>query len=77
MGLVPNSKGPYVFEILLLQYREQEPSHGIVIVGRHAGKADRSCGGHRGYVGQPDEEQVGLFQRADEMGLGLNLSFTT
>lgn len=34
---------PYIFEVLLLQYREEEPSHDVVIVGRHDDNANGEC----------------------------------
>lgn len=34
---------PYIFEVLLLQYREEEPSHDIVIVGRHDDNVNGGC----------------------------------
>lgn len=38
-----SSGSPYIFEVLLLQYREEEPSHDIVIVGRHDDNVNGEC----------------------------------
>lgn len=34
---------PYIFEVLLLQYREEESRHDIVIVGRHDDNVNSEC----------------------------------
>ena len=34
---------PYIFEVLLLQYREEKSSHDVVIVGRHDDNVNGEC----------------------------------
>lgn len=64
----------YIFEVLLLQYREEEPSHDIVIVGRH----DDNVNGEnldKSVEGPTQGEREDL-PTAEERGLWSNLSFT-
>ena len=64
----------YIFEVLLLQYREEEPSHNIVIVGRHDDNVNGECS-DRSVEGPTEEEREDL-PKVEEKGLWSNLSFT-
>lgn len=66
---------PYIFEVLLLQYGEEEPSHGIIIVGRHDDNANGECWDKS--VEGPSKRGREVLPTVEERGAGCsNLSFT-
>lgn len=58
---------PYIFEVLLLQYREEEPSHNIVIVGRHDDNVNGECSDDES-VGGPTKEEREVLPTVEEKG---------
>lgn len=65
---------PYIFEILLLQYGEEEPSHDIVIVGGHGDNVNGDFSDESVEGLSKGEREV--LPTAEERGCCSNLSFT-